>query len=132
MITALYAALLVILYVMLSLSVIQLRFKYRVSLYDGGHKDLENRIRAHGNLAEYAPFFLILLLLCEQMEAPFWMLHALGGVFVVARLLHAKGIAFHKRGNANKFRLIGMVLTLMCLILSGLWLGVGALMEIVM
>ena len=61
MITALYTSLLGILWLGLTMYVILGRWKYEVSLGDGGENDLNRRIRAHANFMETVPFAVILL-----------------------------------------------------------------------
>ena len=48
--------------------------------------------RRHGNFIEWAPIFLILLGVLEVNGSSTTTLHAMGGVFVVARILHATGL----------------------------------------
>lgn len=108
MITGLYAALAALLIVALSRNVIALRRQHKVALGDGGHTDLLAAIRAHANAIEYLPIGLLLLLLLELSQSPAWLLHLLGGLFIVGRLIHANGVS-----KANiKHRILGMQLTL--------------------
>jgi len=118
MITALYAGLIALMLVALSLNVIRMRRRDHVSLGDGGNKVLQRRIRAQGNLAEYGPIGLIVLFLLEGGDASDWVVHALGATFVVARAMHA--IALSSATPQPLFRTLGMVLTLNVLILGGI------------
>ena len=77
-VTALYAALLALLLLLLARSTILRRQTARILLGDGADEPLQRRIRAHANFAEYAPLGLILLALCEAQGAPPLVLHALG------------------------------------------------------
>ena len=54
--------------------------------------DLERAIRGHGNLIEYAPLFLILMLTLELSDASAILLYIAGIIFTLGRLMH--GIAF--------------------------------------
>ncbi|NNF51501.1 MAG: MAPEG family protein [Gammaproteobacteria bacterium] len=92
-VTALYAALTGLLAIALGLRVVVLRRRHGVGVGSGGHNDLSLAIRAHGNLLEQAPIALLLLLLLELSGARSGFLHAIGGLFVVARLLHAWGLS---------------------------------------
>ena len=58
-VTALYAALLTPLFVILSVRVIALRRANGAALGDGGNPVLLRRIRVQANFAEYAPLALI-------------------------------------------------------------------------
>jgi uncharacterized membrane protein YecN with MAPEG domain len=61
----LYAGLLALWLVVLSLRVIQARRAARVSLGDGGNRALQRAIRGQANFAEYVPIALLLLLILE-------------------------------------------------------------------
>ena len=109
-ITAATAATLAVLQMILLLYVARGRGKYKTGLGDGGHPGLIRRIRIHGNLAENAPVFLILLALVETsgqwaMFVPFF---ALG--FVIARLCHALGLTIST--GPSIFRFVGVIGTL--------------------
>ena len=86
--TLIFAAIFGILHVVFSLRVGAYRFSSKISLGDGGDKELRNRTRAHGNFIENAPMGLLLLLLNELNGLGQDALLALGSVFLAARLLH--------------------------------------------
>ena len=67
--TSLYAALLAALFLVLSLRVVRVRYRYHVAL-GTPHRLVERAVRAHGNCAEYVPFGLVLLGLLEGMGLP--------------------------------------------------------------
>ena len=70
---------------------------------------LQRSIRGHGNLVEYAPLFLMLMLVLELSEAPQTQLYFSGIVFTVGRLMHGIVFSFMRR---NIFlRIGGMALT---------------------
>lgn len=114
-ITAFYAALLAFLYLVLSSRVIVWRRAQKVAIGDGADRELLRRIRVHGNFAEYAPLFLILFGLAEQLAAPRPFLHTIGAAFLAGRLLHAYGLS--QTPQVLPMRVAGMVLSL---------LGIGA------
>ncbi len=93
MITSIYASLAVLLIVRLSISVIKLRRKYRISLGDGGNEELQVAIRAHANALEYIPITLLLLLMLELNGAPKILIHLLGLVLITGRIIHAIGLS---------------------------------------
>jgi uncharacterized membrane protein YecN with MAPEG domain len=107
-VTALYAGLLGFYFVWLSTRVIKARRTYRLAL-GTSHRLVERAARAHGNFAEYVPFALLLLALCEINGLPDWALHVLGVVLVAGRVLHATGIA--REPEEFKWRVAGMSLT---------------------
>lgn len=92
-IVPIYAAVLALGYVALSARVVRLRVAQRVSLGSGGDRNLERRIRAHGNFAEYVPLALLLMALAEAGGQPAWLLHAQGILLVAARVAHAYGLS---------------------------------------
>lgn len=122
MTSMLYVALLTVFYIGLSAYVIKGRFAYRVSLGDGGEKDLNTRIRAHANFAEYAPLAILLLFLVDYAEYANWMVHALGLTLLAGRLLHAAGLV-----SGNRGRPAGMVLTFLMMLISAILLVVDYL-----
>ena len=91
--TALYAGLLALVYVILSGWVICVRVTQKVLAGDKGDPVMANAMRVHANFAEYVPLALILLLLAEMQGAPALALHALGAVLLLARIMHALGMA---------------------------------------
>lgn len=109
-ITALYASLIAVLFIVLSFRVINVRRSERISLGDGGRKHLEQRIRAHANCAEYAPIALILIGLAESLHAAAPVLHALGATLVIARVSHAAALS--STPQIMQARVGGMVLTI--------------------
>lgn len=114
MITTLYAGLLAILYIALAACVIRGRYKYRIGLGDGGNEDMVRRIRIHGNFAEYVPFALLLLFLVDDAQTSPVIVHILGLMLLIGRLLHAWGVS--SSSGVSKGRFIGMVLTMVMII----------------
>tara|TARA_X000000950_G_scaffold263927_1_gene336687 strand:- start:552 stop:938 length:387 start_codon:yes stop_codon:yes gene_type:complete len=113
MTTALYAALLTLWLVLLSMRVIALRgnpmFAF-LTLGDSQETMLDRAIRAQGNLTEYAPMMLILLYLLETLGQSAWTLHVLGSLFLLGRLMH--GICFGFMTSSMPLRIGGTALTL--------------------
>ena len=70
---------------------------------------LERAIRAHGNLIEYAPLFLLLLLLAEINQLNTVILHLSGASFFLGRLMHGIGFGFLR--HSPIMRIGGMALT---------------------
>lgn len=112
MITAIYASLSALLIVSLSLSVIKLRRKNRVSVGDGGNEALQLAIRAHSNAVEYIPIALMLLLMLELNGAPKILIHIVGATLLTGRILHATGLP----AKNLKKRVLGMQITIYLLI----------------
>ena len=112
MITSLYASLSVLLIVRLTLSVIKLRRKNRISVGDGGNEELQLAIRTHANAVEYIPIALLLLLMLELNGAPNILIHVLGITLLIGRIIHAMGLPAK---NLQK-RVLGMQITIFLLI----------------
>lgn len=90
--TPIYAGLLALLFVGLSLRVIGGRVKHKVSVGDGDDKDMTKRMRVQANFAEYAPLGIILLAMAELQGMPIWLVHLFGAVLLVGRFMHAYGL----------------------------------------
>lgn len=118
--TQVYAALLAIFFVALSVRVIMLRRKLHVSLGAGGNTTLERAIRVHGNFAEYVPLALLLIFIVENNAAPAWLLHGLGLCLITGRTSHALGVSQDKEDT--RFRIVGMALTFTTLLISAAYL----------
>lgn len=118
-ITALYAGLLGLLLVVLSLRVIIVRYKSRTALGDAGDERLRRRIRVQGNFAEYAPLAILLIAINEHLGMVSWGVHALGAALVLGRCSHAFGVSQHPETLA--FRQAGMVTTFTVIIIASLF-----------
>jgi uncharacterized membrane protein YecN with MAPEG domain len=119
-ITSFYAALVALVFLILSARVILYRNRNRLSLGDEGDRELLKRIRAQGNCAEYAPIGLILLALAEVQGAPALAVHALGLTLLAGRAIHGWG--FSRSDIALRPRVLGMVLTLIMIGVSAMGL----------
>lgn len=117
--TLITAGILGVWYAFLAVTVIRARFRHRVSLGDGGIPELQARIRAHGNFAEYVPLILILMGLVELAGGDRRVLLASGVALVVSRVIQAIGV--WKRKAPNAFRFLGSCLTLFLLIYYSVW-----------
>lgn len=116
LITPLYAALAAILLLVLSFRVVRLRRRFAVGLGSGGHAELDQAMRCHGNFTEYAPIGLILIASAELSGAAAGWLHAIGVLLIVGRAAHAWGLA--QSGGRSAGRTIGMVLTVTALLVG--------------
>ena len=124
-ITAFYAGLLALVYLVLSLRVVQFR-RRGISLGDGGNPHMRRVIRGHANFAEYVPFILVLMLILERGRTPVYVLHALGITLLIARVLHGYALSFTQKFFLGRF--LGAALTFGVLLVAGLlclWEGVA-------
>ena len=92
-VSAMYAAILGLLAVLLTVRVILNRVKTGIQAGDGGNPQLAQAIRAHANLAEQVPLALLLIVLAETVGTPAMVIHALGAVLVIARIANAWGLS---------------------------------------
>lgn len=121
-ITPLYAAILALLVVGLTLRVVWLRRQFQVGIGTGEERELAKAVRAHGNAVETIPLALVLMLLVELGSVPALALHSAGIALVVGRSAHAFGLSRH--AGTSPGRVIGMLLTLfVVLFLAGILLG---------
>jgi uncharacterized protein len=112
MVSSIYAGILALLIVWLSLKVIKLRRSKKVILGDGGETDLQYAIRAQGNATEYIPISLILLVLLELSGVNLWLVHLGGVAIIIGRALHAKGLLT----QSLSYRVLGMQFTFFTII----------------
>ncbi len=117
-ITSIYAALLGVVFVALSIRVAGTRREAQIAIGDGGDKVLERRIRAHANFAEYVPIALILIALAESNGAPALLLHGLGVGLVAGRVVHALNIS--SPAERIPLRVVGMATTFTVILVAAL------------
>jgi uncharacterized membrane protein YecN with MAPEG domain len=116
--TGLYAGILALIYIILAVRVIKVRVRTKTKLGDGNHPELAAAIRAHGNFAEYVPFALLLIgMLNYQGLAPV-LIHVLGCVLLLGRLIHAYSIT----KDILTLRPIGMGMTFTVIIAAAVLL----------
>ncbi len=120
-VVGLYAALLAVLFVLLSLRTIRLRRSLKIAIGDSGSTEMLRAMRVHSNFAEYVPLALVLLALLAAGGASPWLLHGLGLLLLAGRLSHAYGVS--QSSEVFTFRVTGMMLTFTTLLCaSGLLL----------
>ncbi len=117
-ITPLYAGLIGVLFVVLSLRVSLRRITAKVTSGDGDDKILFKRIRVQANCAEYAPMGIILLAMAELQGAPIWAVHLLGLMLLAGRVIHAVG--YGSTPQVVPLRRTGMMITYLMLLLASL------------
>jgi uncharacterized membrane protein YecN with MAPEG domain len=115
-VTPLYAGLLALLFLALSLRVVQMRGT-GISLGDGGNPAMLRRIRGHANFAEYVPLILIMMALLELSKFSIYVLHGLGITLLVSRLLHGYALSFTEKFKFGRFW--GTLLTYIAMVVAG-------------
>ncbi|MGL4240438.1 MAG: MAPEG family protein [Beijerinckiaceae bacterium] len=116
----LYAGLITLMAVALTVLVIRQRRSKLIGIGDGGDKTVARLIRVHGNFCENAPYALALLVLLALTGGPALLVHIVGGLFLLGRILHAYGLS--GTAGSSPGRVLGMVLTFTCFAI-----GAGAL-----
>lgn len=122
-VVGLYAGLLGLVFLYLSVRVIGNRRRARIALGVAGDAGLERAARVQANFAEYTPLILLLVWLVEVSLYPAWVVHGLGGALLAGRVVHAYGVSQVREDF--RFRVTGMVLTFGALA-AGAVLLVGA------
>ncbi|MBB1332502.1 MAPEG family protein [Pseudoalteromonas sp. SR44-5] len=114
MIVSLYAALLALFYIYLTMNVVKVRRAERISLGDGGNQQLQCAMRAHGNFIEYVPLAIILLFLVEYQGLASHYCHAFGAALLIGRVFHNLGIV----DKNLRYRQIGALTTFLIIVLN--------------
>ena len=91
-VTSLYAALLALIFIVLTGMVGYARSKTTIALGDGGDPGLVVANRRQMNFVESVPLALVLIAMVELNGGSAPWLHVLGGVLLVARLVHPFGL----------------------------------------
>src|SRR5256885_9874029 len=116
-ITALYHAMLALIYAVLALQVARLRRDNLVLFGDADNGRLRIAIRVHANFIEYVPIIALLVTLLEMSGMPPTRVHLLMGGLLLSRLLHPMGMAARPGTfQFNAGRVGGILLTLAVLI----------------
>ena len=127
-ITALYAALLVAIFVVLTARVGAQRRRVGASILDGGDMELALAMRKHGNFAEFVPLALVLMGLVEANGGNATFLHVTGIVLVLSRIAHPLGLRNDRASTPGRIAGAGgTVLMILALGVVALWQGVGGL-----
>jgi len=91
-ITGFYVGLTIILAIILGMRIGMLRGKTGISILDGGNMEVALKMRQHQNLLETAALTLLAMGVIELNGARPMLLHGLGIVFIIARILHPIGL----------------------------------------
>jgi uncharacterized membrane protein YecN with MAPEG domain len=124
----LYASLLALLFVALSIRTLRLRRSLRIAIGDSGNTAMLRAMRVHSNFAEYVPLSLVLIFIAESQAAHPYFIHALGLALLIGRVSHAYGVSQSKENYA--FRVFGMAMTLTTIITCSAYLLVAYLAKV--
>lgn len=102
-ITGIYAALCVLLLLILSARISLRRNTEKIGIGTGKDEVMARRIRVQGNFVEYVPMALLLLLVLEANQTAPWLLHTFGIALVLARIAHAIGLSGSAGTSSGRF-----------------------------
>ncbi len=120
LVTPFYAAVLGLLFVILSVRTLRLRRSLQIPIGDAGNQGMLRAMRVHANFAEYVPLSLILTHLVEAQDAHAALVHALCMCLLAGRLSHAFGVS--QASENYKYRVFGMAMTFTSLVVSSAYL----------
>jgi len=123
-VTSIYAAVLGLMFVAVTLRVALLRMSKQLSAGDGGDRQFAKLIRGHGNFAETVPIALVLIALLELQGSSNFTLHVLGTALVIGRISHY--IQLTGLVKPLIFRTGGMILTLGTIVSASVRLLLGS------
>ena len=118
MIIPLYAAILGLLFLILTIRVIKLRRSKGIGLGYGNDEKLHRAIAAQSNFVEIVPLTLILIYLLEQRTQAELFIHLLGALLIVGRICHAYGVS--QTDEDYRFRVFGMFISIGVIISASL------------
>ena len=127
-ITALYAALLAVVFAWLSFKVGAARGRTGISILHGDDMQLAEAIRRHANFVEHVPIALILMGLIEINGGSAVLLHIVGALLVICRIAHPLGL--HHDRMQHPLRMVGAGGTFLIILVLGLvalWQGIQGL-----
>ncbi len=112
----LYAGLFAIFMMALKLNVGRARQANKVAFGDGGQEPVQRAIRVQGNAVEDVPFGLVGLFALAAMGAGAVLIHVLGGLLFVSRLLHAVGLGGSSGTSFGRFAgTLGSILAILAI-----------------
>ena len=117
--TSLYAAILGLLFVVLSVRTLRIRRRLSIGIGDAANPEMLRASRVHANFAEYVPISLLLLFFVETTGMSL-LVHILGISLIVGRASHAYGVSQAQENYA--YRVFGMAATLGTLVIASAYL----------
>ena len=92
LITPFYAGAMSLFLIILSWRIVNLRNLQKGKMNEEDHSAMAAATRAQGNLVEYLPTALLLLFFVEILEFRSEIVHGLGLLLIIARIMHIKGL----------------------------------------
>ncbi len=122
-----YAALLALLFVLLSIRTIRTRHSRKVALGHGDDPAMLRAMRVHANFAEYVPLALLLIYFVEATSQTPWLVHLLGSALLLGRVCHAFGMS--RTPENFRYRVTGIGLTFAVILMSAAHILITALLP---
>ncbi|HIG22519.1 MAG TPA: glutathione S-transferase [Henriciella marina] len=113
----LYAGLFIILFILLKGNVGRVRSAEKIIFGDGANERLQRAQRVQGNAVEDVPVTLIGIIGLGLLSAPVLLIHGLGALFLIGRILHAVGLGGSSGGSPG--RMFGTLLSLLVMLATG-------------
>lgn len=132
MISAFFTSILGLIYFYISRAVILQRRSQKIGLGTGPNEEISALVSAHSNFNAYVPLLIILMFFLEHLiELNRFFLVCLGIVIVLGRLLHFKAMSMSAplSAPALKYRIAGMIMTLIPLVLMSFIILVASVLK---
>ena len=113
----LYVGLFIILFILLKVNVGRVRSAEKIIFGDGANERLQRAQRVQGNAVEDVPVTLIGIVGLGVLSAPVLLIHGLGALFLIGRILHAVGLGGSSGGSPG--RMFGTLLTAIVMLATG-------------
>ena len=113
----LYSGLFIILFILLKMNVGRVRSAEKIIFGDGANERLQRAQRVQGNAVEDVPVTLIGIVGLGVLSAPVLLIHGLGALFLLGRILHAVGLGGSSGGSPG--RMFGTLLTAIVMLATG-------------
>jgi uncharacterized protein len=126
-ITPLYALPVAAIYLILWVRVSALRSSTGVSFGDGDNTALLQRIRQHGNCAEWMSLVLILMIIAEGTGVSASHLHISGALLLVGRAAHPIGLKANNAGHPLRY--VGNGTNFLAAFNAMIWIGLNILTQ---
>ena len=121
-----YAVILGLLFLFLSLNAERLRQNHKLKSKTSLPENVYYAVRGQENFVEFVPFSFILILLCESVDVTTFVLNLLLSTLTFGRIIHAYGCTIN---YTQSYRLCGMVLTYISVVLSLAYLGISLFLD---
>jgi uncharacterized protein len=112
-----YTGLFIILFILLKVNVGRVRSAEKIIFGDGANERLQRAQRVQGNAVEDVPVTLIGIVGLGVLSAPVLLIHGLGALFLMGRILHAVGLGGSSGGSPG--RMFGTLLTAIVMLVTG-------------